>query len=282
MKQYGLIYKITNKVNNKLYIGQTTSTLKTRWKMHKTASRNNRSNSALHSAMAKYGINQFIIEEICSCFDKEELNLKEIYFIDTLNGLAPNGYNLKLGGDVGKWSKIAKNEFSLRKKKQYKDNPLLKDKLNDNFNSWYNGLSKEEQDTQLKLQSMASKEYWSNEDNKFKKSDEEVSRWKELTEEDKSKRLMGMRTYWTENKLKEHSKLMKDRQLWKETNCLQKAVEATSKRVKVIEISTGKEIIYSSRAKCTKDLKLTAQTLIDILSGKRSNEYKGYRFFSMN
>lgn len=277
-KSYGTIYKVTNKINDKIYIGQTTTSLKRRWKMHKTESRKDRKKSALHYAINKYGVDNFIIEPICSCLNKEELNLKEIYFINTLNSLAPSGYNLKMGGNAGKWSKLAKDEFSELKQKQYKENPQLSINNAKYVRDWWNNLTDEQKDNQLKLQTEASREYWSDSEHRFKKADQESSRWKELSEEQKDARLKGFREFWTEDKLKEHSNKMKDLELWKTSGCLQKAQEITSKKVRVIEIITNKETLYSSRAKCTKALKMTAQTLIDILSGKRSNEYKGYRF----
>ena len=55
-----LIYKITNKINNKIYIGLTKTGLELRWKKHLQASFSNRSdNSIFHKAIRKYGIDNF-------------------------------------------------------------------------------------------------------------------------------------------------------------------------------------------------------------------------------
>lgn len=91
-----IIYKITNKINGKVYIGQTIRTLEERWKDH--CSENSRC-FAIKAAIDKYGRENFIIEQIDQAIDLIDLNKKEGDWIVNLNSLAPNGYNLKSGGD---------------------------------------------------------------------------------------------------------------------------------------------------------------------------------------
>lgn len=89
----GIIYKITNKVNGKSYIGQTRYTIEFRWKQHQ----HKKDNTYFHNAIHKYGIENFSIEVLEEC-NIEDLNSREIYYIakyDTFN----NGYNLTIGGD---------------------------------------------------------------------------------------------------------------------------------------------------------------------------------------
>lgn len=57
----GYIYKITNLINDKVYIGQTTTTINNRWSQHKT---HKDKRSHLRSALDKYGIENFKIEEV--------------------------------------------------------------------------------------------------------------------------------------------------------------------------------------------------------------------------
>lgn len=110
-----IIYKITNKINGKIYIGQTTLTIKERIASHlKTAKIENR-RSAIHLAINSYGIGSFHIEQIDSAISIEELNRKEIYWIETLNCLSPNGYNIRMGGSQGgRCSDELKNKISAR------------------------------------------------------------------------------------------------------------------------------------------------------------------------
>lgn len=103
-----LIYKITNKINGKIYIGQTIKKLKTRWKKHKESCLSNRNNFAIYSAMRKYGIKNFTIEEIDGANNQSELNYKEWLLIHKLNSLVPNGYNLREGGNGrGRWHSLS-------------------------------------------------------------------------------------------------------------------------------------------------------------------------------
>ena len=97
---YGIIYKITNKINNKIYIGQTIHTLLYRWNNHIRAS-NRGSNIYFHKTIRKYGKENFIVEEIDQAESKNELNLLEIQYIKQYNSLAPNGYNTSTGGEGG-------------------------------------------------------------------------------------------------------------------------------------------------------------------------------------
>lgn len=91
------IYIITNKVNNKQYIGLTTRTIYERFRSHLYAVKNGVGHY-LHNAIRKYGEENFKLELLDTANDLETLKEKEIYYIakyDTFN----NGYNLTKGGD---------------------------------------------------------------------------------------------------------------------------------------------------------------------------------------
>ena len=93
-----IIYKITNKINNKVYIGQTIKTLEERWKQHLSAANNN-DHKHLYQSINKYGKDNFIIEIIDQAKDIDDLNQKEKYWVDYYNSLDPNiGYNNIEGG----------------------------------------------------------------------------------------------------------------------------------------------------------------------------------------
>lgn len=93
------IYKITNKINGKIYIGQTIHSIHSRFLKHKTIARiKNRDYKAIHKAINKYGEDNFVLELVEECHSMEELNNKETEYIKQFNSLVPNGYNLCTGG----------------------------------------------------------------------------------------------------------------------------------------------------------------------------------------
>lgn len=94
---YSNIYVITNKINSKQYVGQSINVEK-RWYAHKNSSRYD-SNIYLYNAMNKHGLDNFIVEIIESNIPLDEINKREEYWINELNTLRPNGYNLTLGGE---------------------------------------------------------------------------------------------------------------------------------------------------------------------------------------
>lgn len=94
------IYKITNAINGKSYIGQSTN-IHRRWQAEIASSSNVNSHSydyPLMRALRKYGIENFRFEIIEECNSKE-LNQKEIYWIDRFDTFF-HGYNQTLGGDT--------------------------------------------------------------------------------------------------------------------------------------------------------------------------------------
>lgn len=96
------IYRITNKINDKSYIGKTIQTLIERFDDHKYQSKYK--DTYFYRAIKKYGIEQFHIETICEC-SINDIDEKEKYYIDRYNTLAPNGYNITVGGTGGDTSK---------------------------------------------------------------------------------------------------------------------------------------------------------------------------------
>ena len=98
------IYKITNLVNNKIYVGKTSSSIEERFKEHIRDSRKERCEKRpLYDAFNKYGVENFFIEEIEEVENDEIASEREIYWIDFLRSYIgfedSNGYNATLGGD---------------------------------------------------------------------------------------------------------------------------------------------------------------------------------------
>lgn len=90
------IYKITNKINNKLYIGKTSLSLEKRFKEHCRDSVRFY-NRPLYAAMRKYGCNNFFIEEIEYCMEDAMACEREQYWINFYKTYH-YGYNASLGG----------------------------------------------------------------------------------------------------------------------------------------------------------------------------------------
>ncbi len=86
------IYKITNIQNNKVYIGQTIRPIKDRFHRHINDAMNNILDTHFARAIRKYGKDSFIIEEIDTAKNQNELNEKEQYWIRYYNSIN-NGYN---------------------------------------------------------------------------------------------------------------------------------------------------------------------------------------------
>lgn len=106
------IYKITNKLNGKAYIGQTRSgDVKDRWKVHKSAHSGGGRN-AIKRAIQKYGVENFEFETLCKADSEAQLNEFEKKYIAELNTLAPNGYNLMTGGAAPRHSEETKKKLS--------------------------------------------------------------------------------------------------------------------------------------------------------------------------
>lgn len=99
-----IIYKATNIINRKIYIGQTIKTLKIRLNQHKINAKLKSFNSNYFArAIRKYGFDNFEWEIIDTAESIEELNKKEIYWINFYNSIDRNlGYNSNTGGKNGR------------------------------------------------------------------------------------------------------------------------------------------------------------------------------------
>ena len=93
------IYKIINDINDKVYIGKTSKTIEHRWKEHREdATTKSKDHRPLYSAIQKYGIEHFQIEEIEEVPNDEIACEREKYWIEYY-GSFKNGYNATKGGD---------------------------------------------------------------------------------------------------------------------------------------------------------------------------------------
>jgi group I intron endonuclease len=142
------IYKFTNEVNGKVYIGYTSQSPQQRLSCHKSNHNNPKRNSYnyyLYNAMRKHGFENFKFEVLYQSKDgKHTLNVMESYFICVYRSFIgyedSNGYNLTLGGQgtLGRQhseetknliSMIVKKDLESGKRKPYKHNEEWKTKL---------------------------------------------------------------------------------------------------------------------------------------------------------
>lgn len=122
------IYKITNEINNKIYIGQTTVSINDRWYKHKWNAVNKRK-YALHQAMHKYGIENFKIEILTETNSKEDLDRLEKKYIKEYNSFVnQNGYNMTDGGEGSSPTEEVRQKLR-EARKNYKHSPETIEKL---------------------------------------------------------------------------------------------------------------------------------------------------------
>lgn len=120
----GSIYCITNLLNNKKYIGQTSKLyLSQRWCEHKLNAKNGVS-GYLYNAIRKYGEENFQFKVLLHKIPLDKLNFYETLWIAKMNTKVPYGYNLTDGGEgtrgVTPWNKgIPRTQETINKIKQH-------------------------------------------------------------------------------------------------------------------------------------------------------------------
>ena len=131
----GYIYKITNTINNKCYIGQSRmENIDSRWNIHKNPKK--KGCPLLKNSINKYGLENFKFEVIIICFD-QDLNKFEIEYIKKYNSQTPNGYNILPGGEYYITNEKPVYQYSLDGKfiKEFKSrvDAAKETKLGENF-----------------------------------------------------------------------------------------------------------------------------------------------------
>lgn len=106
-----VIYKITNRLNGKPYVGQTKQSIEKRFLQHSKA------NSPLGQAMRRCGLENFTIEVIEECETPEQARERERLWIKVLKSKIPNGYNRSSGGEgqdfIHKTDNVKRNAMRL-------------------------------------------------------------------------------------------------------------------------------------------------------------------------
>jgi group I intron endonuclease len=108
-----IIYKATNLINGKVYIGQTIVSIAERMGDHRRKAFRHNSRSHFHSAIKKYGFNCFEWEIIDRAKTRDELNGKEVSWIEKSGSLDRLlGYNIDIGGGVYEIAESTKKKIS--------------------------------------------------------------------------------------------------------------------------------------------------------------------------
>jgi group I intron endonuclease len=128
---YGIIYKVTNILDGKVYVGQTTSRLSVRRAQHLCEARRG-TGTYFYNAIRCHGESNFIWEVLVESHSAEDLNAQEIKFIKEFDSTNPSkGYNGKEGGSRGKNTKATRQKIgkSVSNSKRFREamkNPKLR------------------------------------------------------------------------------------------------------------------------------------------------------------
>lgn len=116
------IYKITNIINQKIYLGQTNDP-NLRWSQHKSNAKYNRSNQIITRAITKYGVKVFTFEVIITCKTQEDVDFIEKQVISQYDSRNPEkGYNIDIGGNTSPRTPETLQKISNSLKEYYKYN----------------------------------------------------------------------------------------------------------------------------------------------------------------
>lgn len=210
----GYIYKITNTVTNKMYIGQTCKDINTRWRNHISSIKNERGCPALRDAIKKHGFDKFEFKLLLICFDDCIYDI-ERYYIAKFNTRVPNGYNISPGGMGGGFTGLQHTEetkkiIGEKSRQRYIDNPELREENSKRVKEAMKGLNISER--------MNKSEKWRQYVAKLR--DGSISSRVTLDEETKAKISESLKKYhenkeggtaWTEDNKVKHQRIMTEK-----------------------------------------------------------------------
>jgi group I intron endonuclease len=116
------VYLITNKISGKRYVGQTVDAVPIRFQGHC------HKGTVLHTAIKKYGRDQFVVETLGSYSSRQEMNEAEAYFISFYDCMVPKGYNLTSGGE-NNYFRSDETKLKISRAKRGVPNPKLSEVL---------------------------------------------------------------------------------------------------------------------------------------------------------
>ena len=300
MENQFFIYKIENKINNKIYIGKTSRPLEKRWNEHTNASYRYKDNiglsiNLLYRSIRKYGIINFEIKIVCQCIDINELNELETFLIDEYRLSYPNKiYNIAKGGAGGStWNNHPKrNEFAQLKKEQMlgENNPMYGKSV---YDIWLQKYGKEEADKRQKESNKNKKGNWELKFGKEKsdklkheqslkfKNREFTENWKEkisISKTSTGNAMYGKNQYkiWVEKYGEEEA----NHKMQLKSDRIKKAKEKTDYSFlnkKVINKTTG--MVFNSLKEAEVFYKISYKIISEFCRGIRKNGQYEWEFF---
>ena len=125
MEVYGVIYLLIDGTNDREYVGQTTKTFEERFNEHKCGTQ------YIDRAIRKRGVEMFATAILKVCYNREELDYWERYFIKYRNTMAPNGYNLTEGGEGGSPCEETIEKIRDSINAYYEEHPEARDRISE-------------------------------------------------------------------------------------------------------------------------------------------------------
>jgi group I intron endonuclease len=254
-----VIYRITNIITKKIYIGETKEKDPyRRWKQHMNTIAKNKGCPALRDAVKKYGIENFKFKIMFFCFDQDRFKY-EIECIDKYKCVVPNGYNICKGGYGGgftnkKHTEETKQIISKNSKKIYIDNPELRKEQSERIKM---SMNTPEIKNKIK-QGMLNSDKW-----KKAIENKKIGLGKENlrlhTEESKKKIRDSINKYYAENKNRKETNIIKHRE-----------VMAKASGIKIAQYSLDGVFLnnYSSINEAARKLNIHSNSIKSCVSGK--------------
>jgi group I intron endonuclease len=194
----GYIYKITNLVNKKIYIGQTIQDdVEKRWELHRRLAKKDKGCTDLKEAFNKYGIDKFKFEVLIICFNEDCIEYEKEY-IKKYNALVPNGYNISEGGNGG----------PLFKGKHHSEE--TKNKLREFSKAYYGNPENRKKHGEKVKVALEKSEKWQKALAEGRVGENRKGKKYKMKTHDKEKIREGMNKYYRENKEK-HAKIVSEK-----------------------------------------------------------------------
>ena len=252
------IYRIVNKKNGKIYIGQTIRSIEERWRGHCHSALQD-TNNLFHNAINKYGKDSFEIEELAKANTQDELDELENSYIESSNSLYPNGYNLKTGGANGAiYSDVSKEKMS--KAKLGSSVPV---DVREKMSKAHKERWKNDDGTLSQQRSKMVKEAWSDQEYRGKLSKAKEEYW---SDQDNREKAIARGKVMASNPeyIKKVSKGVKIAQ--KRPEVQKKMRKHYDNQMKPVKDSNG--VVYPSIKDAAKKLNVMPSNIVKVLNGK--------------